>query len=419
MKKIPLGFATVALIASSALQAGGDIKPDEEVTVIAAPNALADAFKNGTVSGQIRAGYIKHTLELSGEPDSFSTALGGQLKYETGKFYGFDFGVAFYTSHAIDALSGDEDEGKFDEGFTSVDGHYDLLAEAYLDYSYKDFKIRGGRHLIDTPYADSDDIRMTPNTFESILATYGYNDFTFIAAYLTRWQGPDAEEYEFVDLLDDGNGIALAAATYASETIEAGVWYYGADNNADVIYADAISTYTVFDGIDLTGGLQFASQSEKNNSGYDSSLYGAKAEIAFSGLTLGGAYVAIDVDEGKKYFAGFGGGVGFTNMQEYTAGTFTLSQSADSWKIAAVYDFSELGISGLTVGYDYGKLKGDKYGEIEEQDLVIAYAPSDEWDIELVYAKIEDVHKDIEADELGNPVDLSFDRLLVRANYNF
>jgi len=419
VKKIGLSFAAVALLTGTILQAGGEIKPIEEATVSAAPNTLADAFKNGTVSGQIRAGYIKHLLKLSGETDTFSTALGGQLKYETGKYYGFDFGVAFYTSHSIDALSGDKDDGEFDEGLASVDGHYDLLAEAYLDYTYKDFKIRGGRQLIDTPYADSDDIRMTPNTFESVMATYAYNDFSFIGAYLTRWQGPDAEEYEFVDLLEEGDGIALLAGTYATDAIEAGVWYYGADQTANVIYADAVGTYSISDGIELTGGLQAANQSEINNSGFDSSLYGAKAEIAFSGLTLGGAYVSIDVDEGKQYFAGFGGGVGFTNMQEYTAGTFTLSQSATSWKVAAAYDFSDLGIAGLTAGYDYGVLKGDKYSEVKEQDLVITYSPNDQWDIELVYAMIEDVDGDIGEDIDGNPADASFDRILVRANYNF
>lgn len=419
MNRILLSFVTVALVASTTLHAGGEIKPAEEITVAAAPDTLADAFKNGAVSGQARAGYIKHMPKFSGEQDLFSTALGGQLKYKTGKYYGFDLGVAFYTSHAIDALSGDKDDGKFDDGLTGIDGHYDLLAEAYLDYSYKDFKIRGGRQLIDTPYADSDDIRMTPNTFEGVVATYAYNDFSFIGAYLTRWQGPDAEEYEFIDLLDEGDGVAMLAATYATEAIEAGLWYYGADKTADVLYADAIGTYAISEGIELIGGVQVGNQSEKNNSGFESTLYGAKAEISFSGLTLGVAYDALDVDEGKKYFSGFGGGVGFVNMQEYTAGTFIISQSGDAWKAAATYDFSEVGISGLTLGYDYGEFKGDKHGKAKEQDLVLAYAPSDDWDIELVYAKIEDVYKDIGEDALGNPADASFDMILVRANYNF
>ena len=407
------------LLASVTLQAGGEIKPAEEVTAAAAPNTLADAFKNGEVSGQIRAGYIKHKFALSGEQDTYSTALGGQLKYETGKFYGFDLGVAFYTSHSIDALSGDKADGEFDEGLASIDGHYDLLAEAYLDYSYKNFKIRAGRQLIDTPYADSDDIRMTPNTFESVVATYTYSDFSFIGAYLTRWQGPDAEEYEFVDLLGEGDGVAMLAVTYATEAIEAGLWYYRADKAADVIYADTIGTYAISEEIELTGGIQIAKQSEKNNSGFDATLYGAMAEIDFSGLTLGIAYDALDVDDGKEYFGGFGGGVGFVNMDEYTAGTFIVSQSGDAWKAMAGYDFSELGIAGLTVEYHFGEFTGDKHGKVIEQNLILAYTPNDDWDIELVYANIEDSHNDLGEDEFGNPADESFDRLLVRANYNF
>ncbi len=419
MKIIPLSFMLATLLVSVTLQAGGEIKSAEEVVVTPAPNTLADAFENGTISGQIRTGYIRYIPKLSGEQDTFSTALGGQLKYETGKYYGFDLGVAFYTSHAINALSGDRTDGKFDDGLTPIDGHYDLLAEAYLDYSYKDFEIRAGRQLIDTPYADSDDIRMTPHTFESVMATYTYNDFSFIGAYLTRWQGIDAEEYEFVDLLEEGDGITLLAVTYATDAIEAGAWYYGADQTANVIYADVVGTYSISDGVELTGGLQTANQSEINNSGFDSTLYGAKAEISFSGLTLGGAYVSVDVDEGKKYFAGFGGGVGFTNMKEYTAGTFTLSQSATSWKVVAVYDFSNQGIAGLTAEYDYGELEGDDYGKVIEQDFIISYTHNNQWDIEFVYAMIDDVHKDLSRDQFDNPTDGSFDRLLVRANYNF
>ncbi|MEA3491981.1 MAG: OprD family outer membrane porin [Campylobacterota bacterium] len=414
-------LSIVALLTATSIFAGEEIKPVEQTKTakIETTDSLADAFKNGKVSGEVRAGYIQHMPKLSGEQDRFSTTLGGQLKYETGKFYGFDFGVAFYTSHAINELSGEKERGRFNDEMSSADGHYDLLAEAYLDYSYRDFKIRGGRQLIDTPYADSDDIRMTPNTFEGVVATYTYSDFSFIGAYLTRWQGPGANEYKFIDLLDEGNGVTMAASTYTTDTIEVGLWYYGADKTADVIYADAIGTYVISGGVELKGGLQFANQSERENSGFKATLYGAMAEIIFSGATLGVAYDALDVDEGKKYFGGFGGGVGFVNMDEYTAGTFTLSQSGDAWKVMAGYDFAKLGLSGVIAEYHYGEFTGDNYGEVIEQNIVLAYAPSKEWDIELVYITVEDKNMGIETDELGNPKDTGLERLLVRANYHF
>lgn len=412
---------TLSLLTATVLMAGGDIAPVEP-TVETAPvntNTLAYAFANGTVSGQLRAGYINYSHELAGEPDSFSTALGGQLKYETGRYHGFNLGAALYTSHSISWLSGEKSKDEFNEELSGGD-HYDVLGEAYIGYAVNSFAIKVGRQLIDTPYADSDDIRMTPNTFEGVVASYGMGDLSLIGAYLTKWQGPDAEEYDFVDLLGpDADGLAMLAATYAVDGIEAGLWYYGADKTADIFYGDIIGTYALSEGIELIGGLQYANQSEKDNSGIEGTLYGAKVELVFSGITLGAAYNTLDVDDGKEYFGGFGGGVGFVNMDETTAGTFTVSQGADSYKLAIVYDFAEIGVDGLTAEYHYGHGEGNKNHEIDEQNFIVSYANNNNWDIEAIYSTIDDKLKDFGEDANGNPSDSGFDRLLVRANYNF
>ncbi len=415
MKKIIL-----STIAAGMLYAGGDIVPVEpEVKVVSPTNTLADAFKNGKVSGQIRAGYINFDPELSGDTTTFSTAIGGQLKYETAAYYGFSLGAAFYTSHAVMGLSGERSEGKYNNELSS-DTHYDVLAESYINYHHGDFNIRIGRQLIDTPYADSDDIRMTPNTFEGVVASYGLGNITLLGAYLTKWQGPDAESYDFVDLLGpDADGVAMAAVTYADDMFEGGIWYYGADETADVFYGDISMTYVLSDGVELKGGLQYASQSEKSNSGIDGTLFGAMAEVGFSGVTLGIAYDTLDVDDGKEYFGGFGGGVGFVNMDEMTAGIFMISQGGDAWKFSFAYDFAEVGIEGLGFEYDYGDFKGDKIHEAIEQNIILSYAHGDEWDIEAVYSMIEDENRDFGEDSNGNPADGGFNRLLVRANYNF
>jgi hypothetical protein len=415
MKKVTIGLAAI-LLSFTASMAEEDRNNTEAAP---ATGSFTDAFKDGKVSGQIRGGYLYAEPKLEGHPSPYSTAAGGQLKFETGKWYGFDIGAAFYTSHAIDALSGERSDGKFNDELSSDAGHYDLLAEAYLDYSYERFKIRGGRQLIDTPYADSDDIRMTPNTFEGAMATYGYDDFNFIAAWLNRWQGPDAGSYAFVDLLEDGNGIAVLALTYEKDDLEGSLWYYRADKTADVFYGTISDGYEFTNGMTLKGALQIGDQSEIDNSGIDGTIYGAMAELGYGGWTVGFAYDQLRADEDKEYFGGFGGGVGFVNMFEMTAGVFTSHQSAKGWKATIAYDFSKLGVDGLSIEYDFGNFKGDIEHEANEHNLMITYAPSDNWDLELVYDRIEDVDMNIGEDESGNPVDYSLDRVLVRANYNF
>ncbi len=410
---------TVLMIMSIGIQAGGDITQVEAAPVVAT-DTLVNAFTNGKVSGQIRAGYINFNPKLSGEPTTFATALGGQLKYETAPYHGFYLGAAFYTSHTVNGLSGDRSDKKRNYELSGDDRHYDLLGEVYAGYKLDRLNIKAGRQLIDTPYADSDDIRMTPNTFEGIVASYVMGDFSFIGAYLTKWQGPDADDYDFVDLLGPGaNGVTMAAVTYASDSIEAGLWYYGADKTADVFYGDLIGTYAISEDIELKGGLQYANQSERSNSGIDATLFGAMAELGFAGVTLGAAYDTLNVDDGKGYFGGFGGGVGFVNMDEMTAGTFIVSQGADAFKVGIAYDFAEIGADGFTTEYNYGRFEGDKHSSASEQDFYLTYAHGETWDVEVTYAIIKDVDKDIGEDVSGNPADGGFDRLLVRANYNF
>jgi len=417
MKKlIFLSFATIAY-----LQAEGNIDTQVCKSNIEAPksiNSIADAFKEGKITGQIRAGYIWVEPSSDSYPNNYTTAIGGELKFETASYLGFSAGVAFYTSHAIMGLSGDIDDGKFNTSLASDDKYYDLLGEAYINYSYESFNIRIGRQLIDTPYADSDDIRMTPNTFEGVVASYGIDNFTLLGAYLTRWQGPDAQ-YKFEDLLADGDGVALVALTYANDDLEAGIWYYNADNTADIIYADISKNFEIANDTTIKLSAQFANQSQIDDSGIDGMLYGAMVEFGYKGLSASIAYDKVDVDDDSSYFGGFGGGVGYVNMFEMTAGALASFEDIDAWKYSIGYDLSSLGCDGLNMSFDYGDFKGENNHEAKEYNFTLAYAPSDSWDLEIVYDKIDDVHKNLAEDENNALIDFSLDRVLVRANYNF
>jgi len=381
---------------------------------IYAESSISDIFKNSTVSGQIRAGYIYVDPDHAMLPDQYTTAIGGQLKYKTAEYYGFSLGAAFYTSHALLGLSGDRKEGKFNEELAD-NTHYDILSEAYINYRYQDFNLCVGRQLIDTPYADSDDIRMTPNTFEGVVANYGMGNITLLGAYLTRWQGPDAT-YEFEDLIEGKEGVVMLGATYSNSDLEGGLWYYHADDTADIIYFDITDTYQFSTGFNLKGALQAAHQHEVNHSGIESSLLGAMAEVSYKGLTCGIAYDKVFVDNDKIYFSGFGGGVGFVNMFEMTVGIFSLYHDGEGWKGSFSYDLSHHGFDGLAIGYDYGHFKGDVYHEADEHNFILHYTPSNQWDLEIVYDHIDDQHK--ESQTPTHP-DNTLSRLLVRANYNF
>ena len=131
MKKI----LKISLAASVILSS---VYADESVKTA---NSIKEMFSNGEVSGQIRLGYLDVNTKVTGENDTSATAIGGQLKFETASLNGISLGVAVYTSQAITALSGEQNDGKFNEELTSSEKHYTELAEAYINYGYNGLNI--------------------------------------------------------------------------------------------------------------------------------------------------------------------------------------------------------------------------------------------------------------------------------------
>jgi len=374
----------------------------------------ADTIKlvqNSTLNGTLRIGHLNQ--DPSDGPNSYATAVGGILKYERPFVEGLNAGVAFYTSHTLSTLSGDKADGSFNYEMSGEDArHYDLLAEAYLAYKINTFSLTLGRQRIDTPYADSDDIRITPNTFEGAVASYTYGNTTLLGAYLTRWQGPDTN-YAFEDLIEGEDGVTMIAATYENGGIEGGLWYYHADATADIVYGE-VTTPLPLQAMPLTLSLHAASQNEIDNSGIDATLAGAMVESSYGLLNASVAYDALFVDTGKSYFGGFGGGVCYAAMDDLSAGGFAEGTNVHAYKVALGFNLSETMLPGLEMGIEYGNFHAHSQEVAEETDLLLTYAPENQpWSAELIFADIND--------KLGNQgedgEDMSYRSLFVRLNY--
>ncbi|MBN2783129.1 MAG: hypothetical protein JXQ66_07820, partial [Campylobacterales bacterium] len=112
-------------------------------------NSFEEMFKEGEVGGQIRLGHFTIDTKDSTTKDTYVTAIGGQLKYESASFSGLSGGVAIYTSHSIGGLSGTQDlnnpnNNKFNTFLTSEEKNYTELGEAYINYTRDSFNLRVG-----------------------------------------------------------------------------------------------------------------------------------------------------------------------------------------------------------------------------------------------------------------------------------
>lgn len=120
-------------------------------------DALADAFKNGTVSGQLRFEYTggsnSDALIQTAPVNNVNVgSIGAELRYVTDSFKGFKLGLGFQTAHDLDWQKSDATSPyqpeREDDPRNSVSTT--LLSEAYIQYSFLKSDIKVGRQKIKT-----------------------------------------------------------------------------------------------------------------------------------------------------------------------------------------------------------------------------------------------------------------------------
>jgi len=391
--------------------------PQEDATIV---GGLKRMFKYGKVSGEVSSIYSVYNNEEA--TDTYATAVGTQLKYELAEFKGFNAGVALSLSSDIDSFTGDKI--KHNDELSSIDGSYTQLSEAYINYQYKNFNIRAGRQAVDTPLADSDDIRMIPNTFEAYLASYELDKFSFVAGLLKEWQGVDVG----LDINEPWqttgeDGTYFGGLTYGGDMLEVSTWYYdisasdilntATGNVANKsIYLEVFSHYHINENIAFHGGVQYLNQSEEVNSGIQADIYGLSAELVAYDIGFNVVYNNSKRNAGKTSFSGFGGGTLFTSMDSMILDAITADRDAEAIVAGLSYTVGDFNLL-----YAYGDFKGDsdtllQNEHIVEQDIAIEYTPNDNLTIASIYT-INDDKKNSDS----NGGDWNNFRILI--SYNF
>ena len=369
-------------------------------------------FSDATVSGNIRSIYS--SFDNKNAVDTYATALGGWLKYELSQYNGLNAAVSFSTTNNINFVTGNNQKLNID--LSSSKGHYTSMNEAYINYEHKGLNVRVGRQIIDTPLADSDDIRMVPDTFEAYVASYELNEFSLMLGHLNAWQGYDAGlDNAWVKI--GKNGANFAGVSYSDDIVDASAWYYNISNGDDAngnnsFYTDLVGHFEIKDNIFLHTGIQYLNQRELDNSGVQADIYGAMTEIVIHGLSLGISYDKSTKHTGKHSFSGYGGGTLFTSMDTMILDEITQDRDAQAVVGGLTYD-----IASFDFLYAYGDFKGDADSRgvkehIIAQNIGVEYSPNDNFTIGTVYV----IHENKEASST-----LSFDdkNFRILFSYNF
>ena len=366
--------------------------------------SLDQAITQGTTELFLRLAYISSNPDLPSANTTYATGVGGVIKYETGRWKNFNIAVGAYFSEKIGGLSGDPADGKLNTDFFDENGDsYAYLGEAYIDYAWSNGSLRWGRQQIDSPFINTDNIRMLPHTYEALWIRYDPSELLHLeGGYTSKWAGfaSGGDPGQFKQVGEDGI-YALGAIYQLKPTHNLQAWYYDFTGSYQLLYTDVMYTQN-----DLGLGVQFADYSEENNSGIDGIAWGVMASYNLENIIVVLAYNQSVNDPGKTVSVGLCGcGAFFTSLDETNIAGKT---DASAYMFALEYSISEQFVVSVAYGHfeDLNKTTTD----IDEFNLILAYQLNDRFDMEFIYA-------DVSNNAQPNDTDTNFSRQLLRVNY--
>ncbi len=320
-----------------------------------AADTLADAFKNGKVSGELRAWYFDREGSATAATSSVNSDIfntGVVLGYVTDSLYGFKLGATFQSNYAAFADGSLTEAGTAKSDFKGDEyGSGAVLSEAYVQYSIGKTTAKVGRQFISTPLINGSGSRMIKQSFEG--ATIANTDLpatTLVAGVVTKYQARtngagDVGEFNALNADHDYVYTLLAINKSIPGTTLTAQWATLADY-ADFYYAEA--AYAGKAGEIAYGvAANYELKDPDVASEEEGTMYGAKLSLGFGDLNGYVAYTKITDDAsvgGTEGGAGFGGGAQTAFAKAYSSKTGTYDADSQAYSIDVNYNFKQIGL---------------------------------------------------------------------------
>lgn len=323
---------------------------------------------------------------------------------------------------------------------------YAVLGEAYLKAGFGKTFVQIGRMQIDAPFASSHDIYVVPNTFEAAqIVNVSIPNTTLVAAHASKMSGPDMiqsnsfagsssgiKASDFVSIsrasafqgLADGDGLLSTEKDTAGASVIGGIytgipgfvlqgWFTRVWDIMDMPHLQIDYTAKVGD-VGVFAGAQWATQSAiggtketldkhidpaliaLNIKNIDAEHTEAKVGASYKGATLTLAYANTKGEDENAARGGFvapvGGNpswvrtryqsphFGYTDTSSFTGGT-------NSYLIGVNYDFTSVGINGLTSELKYLHFSRD--GKYSASPGLLYYKPNAYEDTDAIEASVD------------------------------
>jgi outer membrane porin, OprD family len=307
--------------------------------------ARRQAFQDTKFFGELRSFYMDSD-NINGSVNQ-AWALGGSLGFKTGYFRNlFAFGATGYTSQPLYAPAG--------EGgtllLTQNQQGYTVLGQAYIDILLSErITASAGLKEYNTPFLSGFDSRMTPNTYEAVAVqgAVGGNDgapeWRFGAGYADKIKLRDSDEFESMATAAGApagvsRGVAVAGAVYTHGDLYLGAVEYYSSDIINIAYFEAKDAFVLSERLRLQVAAQYTDQHSVGEDllkghPFSADQLGLKAELAFAGALLTGAYTRTGT--GATIQSPWSLNPGYTTVQ---VENFDRA-GEDAWMLRAAYNF--------------------------------------------------------------------------------
>ncbi len=320
------------------------------------------------LSGELRLGYS--TTDDGAGSTVESLAVGARVDALTPDWRGLRAGTTLYATTPLGAIN---DDPLFLDSAGGPDGRgYAIIGQLWMEGRIGNTHLRIGRQEIDTPFADTDDIGMVPNTFEgAMLTNHSVEGWNLTLGHLRRWAGVDATQEKF-SRINNGKDLSLAGVSRNANRWDLQAWFYHQSGGTDIQYLEAGGDPA--DALHL--GWQWTRQRDKS-AGVDALAWGFSVAYALGNLTVSGDYN--QVEGSGSVTNGYGGGPFFTSGEQNTIDGIP-------------------GVRALALGAEYHGIERLSLGV---RHIDFDRGAGDEWDLWVGYSLSEDLHFDLVHSDMG------------------
>lgn len=306
---------------------------------------ILNAFRKGKIEGHFRSFYMRTNND---EPltDYYALAFGGGLKYQTGSFKGFQFGIG--GSFAFNLTSSDltipdpttrimnrYEIGLFDQTNPSNKKDLQRLEDLYAKYNFRKSSVKYGKQNIKTPFINPQDGRMNSTVVQgawievnelkktkieigwlshiSPRSTVKWYDGASSIGIYPSGVAINGIKSDYKDQLDS-KGIAIAGVTYSlNEQIKLRMWDHWVENIFNTAFLQVDGEFSMEGNRKIIAGAQYIHQQAVSDGGnadpaktyFDPSqkvnIYGVRAGLELKEATIRLNYSRI-TNEGRFLF---------------------------------------------------------------------------------------------------------------------